>query len=49
MMINLVNPDQTLAELCDELHIENPDYLRDFLNKNCHPTERIKENSIGGK
>ncbi|MCD0478907.1 hypothetical protein LPB90_10590 [Chryseobacterium sp. LC2016-29] len=49
MMINLVRPDQTLAELCDELRLENPDYLRDFHNKNCHPTERIEGNNIGGK
>ncbi|MBD3906473.1 hypothetical protein NAL32_17300 [Chryseobacterium sp. Ch-15] len=39
MMTYTVKSGQTLAELCEELHLENPEYLRDFHNKNCPPAE----------
>ena len=39
-MIYNVKPGQNLAEICDEIHLENPDYLRDFHNKNC-PSQNI--------
>lgn len=41
-MIYNVKPGQNLAEICDEIHLENPDYLRDFHNKNCPLTEYIE-------
>ncbi|MDV3561489.1 hypothetical protein CMU69_18385 [Elizabethkingia anophelis] len=41
-MIYSVKPGQTLADICDEIHLENPDYLRDFHNKNCPLTEYIE-------
>ncbi|OPB84974.1 hypothetical protein [Elizabethkingia ursingii] len=46
MMIYNVKPGQNLAEICDEIHLENPDYLRDFHNKNCPLTEYIEGDII---
>ncbi|MDV3492907.1 hypothetical protein BAS06_06725 [Elizabethkingia miricola] len=46
MMIYNVKPGQNLAEVCDEIHLENPDYLRDFHNKSCPLTEYIEGDII---
>ncbi|WP_407480973.1 hypothetical protein [Elizabethkingia meningoseptica] len=34
-MIYNAKPGQTLAEICDGIRLENPNYLKDFHNKNC--------------
>ncbi len=41
-MIYNAKPGQTLAEICDEIYLENPDYLRDFHNENSPLTEYIE-------
>ncbi|MDR2230156.1 MAG: hypothetical protein LBE39_11875 [Flavobacteriaceae bacterium] len=48
MMIYNVRPGQTFAEICEEIHLENPDYLRDFHNTNCSLTEHFEGNIING-
>lgn len=39
---------QTLAQICDEIHLENPDYLRDFHNKNCPLPECFESDAFKG-
>lgn len=41
-------PGQTLAGLCEELRIENPQYLLDFHNRHCPLAERCEGNLIAG-
>lgn len=49
MMIYNVRQGQTLAEICEEIHLENPGYLMDFHNQNCPASERFQDNKIRGK
>lgn len=48
MMIYNTKFGQTLAQICDEIHLENPDYLRDFHNKNCPLTESFEGDAFKG-
>lgn len=41
-MIYNAKPGQTLAEICDGIRLENPNYLRDFHNKNCSLLDYIE-------
>ncbi len=47
-MVYRLFPGQTLAGLCEELRIENPEYLLDFHNRHCPAAERSEGNLIGG-
>jgi hypothetical protein len=41
-MIYYVKPGQSLADLCDQLHIENVKYLKDYHNQNCSLSDRFE-------
>ncbi len=43
-----VQPGQTFKEISDQLHIENPIYLKDFHNEHCPVTERYGSDVIEG-
>lgn len=47
-MIYSVQPGQTFEEISDQLHIENPGYLKDFHNKHCPCLERYSGDLIEG-
>ncbi|WP_250255119.1 hypothetical protein [Chryseobacterium sp. Marseille-Q3244] len=42
MIIYYVKERQSLVELCRELQLENPEYLKEYHNQNCSLTERFE-------
>ncbi|WP_185290888.1 hypothetical protein [Chryseobacterium lactis] len=47
-MIYYVKSGQSLADLCDQLHIENVKYLKDYHNQNCSLSDRFEGDIIPG-
>lgn len=48
MMIYYTKSGQSLADLCNELQIENPEYLKEYHNQNCSLTERWEGDIVPG-
>ncbi|OCA76295.1 hypothetical protein BBI01_06270 [Chryseobacterium artocarpi] len=42
MIIYYTQLGQSLSDLCNEIQLENPEYLRDYHNQNCSLSERFK-------
>ncbi|MEJ5106566.1 hypothetical protein [Chryseobacterium sp. MYb328] len=48
-MINYyVKEGQSLVDLCHEIQLENPEYLKEYHNQNCSLTERLKDDIVQG-
>lgn len=48
MIIYYTQSGQSLADLCNEIQLENPEYLRDYHNQNCSLSERLNGDIVQG-
>jgi len=48
MIIYYTKSGQSLADLCNEIQLENPEYLRDYHNQNCSLSERFTGDIVQG-
>lgn len=48
MIIYYTQSGQSLADLCSEIQLENPKYLRDYHNRNCSLSERFDGDIVQG-
>ena len=48
MIIYYTQSGQSLADLCNEIQLENPKYLRDYHNRNCSLSERFDGDIVQG-
>lgn len=48
MIIYYTQSGQSLSDLCNEIQLENPEYLRDYHNQNCSFSERFEGDIVQG-
>ncbi|BAP30511.1 uncharacterized protein CHSO_1474 [Chryseobacterium sp. StRB126] len=48
MIIYYVKEGQSLVDLCHEVQVENPEYLRDYHHQNCSLSERFEDEIVPG-
>ncbi|RXM63397.1 hypothetical protein [Chryseobacterium sp. CH1] len=48
MIIYYVKKGQSFVDLCNEVQLENPDYLRDYHNQKCSLSERLEDDLTPG-
>lgn len=48
MILYYTKSGQSLADLCNEIQLENPEYLRDYHNQNCLLSERFTDDIVQG-
>lgn len=48
MIIYYTKSGQSLADLCNEIQLENPEYLREYHNQNCSLSERFTGDIVQG-
>ena len=48
MIIYYTQLGQSLSDLCNEIQLENPEYLRDYHNQNCSLSERFEGDIVQG-
>ncbi len=41
MILYFTKPGQSLTDLCNEIQLENPEYLKDYHNLRCSLSERF--------
>lgn len=49
MTIHFILSGETLESISEEIHLENPEYLREFHNAHCEKEDRILEALVPGK
>ncbi|WP_326984688.1 hypothetical protein VUJ46_09215 [Chryseobacterium sp. MYb264] len=49
MIIHFILSGETLESLSEEIHLENPKYLKEYHNQRCSANDYIHENLVSGK